>query len=171
MTGGTWTLSTAIRATGLLTPANQPTGSRISLSDAIGQTLTYGTTAGKADIVCFQTRTLATVTAATYDLYTGTDLLDIFGDTAAFRKIKSLMVWVDSGGDAAGVTVGGAAADAWVAFFGNINDVWTVFPSGPPLLGGSPAGVAVGSGTKNLKILNNGAVSVVVGIAIAGTSA
>lgn len=171
MTGGTWNLSAAIRVTGALLPANQPAGPKVTLSDATRQALTYGTTSGKADIVVYQTRTLATVTAATYDLYTGTDLKDIFGDTAAFRKIKSLCVWVDSGGDAAGVTIGAAGSNIWPAFFGNSSDVWNIFPSGPPLVGGSPAGVAVGAATCNLKILNNGAVSVVVGIAIAGTSA
>jgi hypothetical protein len=170
MTGGTWSLSTAVRATGVLTPANQTKGARVSLADRIGQTLTYGTTSGTADIQCYQTRTIAATTTLTLDLYTGTDLKDIFGDTAALRKVKSLCVWVDSGGDTAGVRVGGAASDTWVAFFANTSDKHLIFPSGPAYLGGSPAGVAVGTTTKNLLIENLGAVSVVVGIAVAGTS-
>lgn len=171
MTGGTWRLSTTVRATGAKLPANQPTAARLTLPDTIGQALTYGTGSGQADILCFQTRTLAAGATLTLDLYTGTDFKDLFGDTAAFRKVKSLAVWVDSGGDASGVLVGGAASNAWVAFFADTSDKWKVFPSGPAMLGGSPAGVAVGATTCNLKFENAGAASVVVGIAIAGTSA
>lgn len=171
MTSGTWNLSAAVRLTGRLTPTNQTVGSRYTDADRISQTLAYGTSTGQADILCYQTRTLTAGATLTLDLYTGTDFKDVFGDTAALRKVKGLCVWVDSGGDTAGVTVGAAATDIWPAFFGNSSDVWNIFPSGPPLVGGSPAGVAVGAATKNLKILNNGAVSVVVGIAVAGTSA
>jgi hypothetical protein len=171
MTGGTWNLFAAARVTGVKLPTNQPAGPKLTLSDRIGQTLAYGTGSGQADIICFQTRTLTAGATLTLDLYTGTDLKDLYGDTAALRKVKGLCVWVDSGGDTSGVTVGAAATNIWPAFFGNSSDVWNVFPSGPPLVGGSPAGVAVGAATCNLKILNNGAVSVVVGIAIAGTSA
>lgn len=171
MTGGTWNLSTAIRATGLLTPANQTKGPRISLADRIGQTLSYGTTSGTCDIICFQTRSMLTTATLTLDLYTGTDFKDLYGDTAAFRKIKSIAVWVDSGADTAGVRVGGAASNAWIGFFANTSDKHLVFPSGPPYIGGSPAGIAVGASTCNLLLENLSAVTAVVGIAIAGTSA
>jgi hypothetical protein len=171
MTGGTWSLAASVRADGLLTPANQPKGARIPITDRIGQVLTYGTASGQADIFCFQTRTILAAATLTLDLYTGTDLKDLFGDTAALRKVKGLCVWVDSGGDASGVRVGGAASDAWVAFFANTSDKHLIFPSGPPYLGGSPAGVAVGNTTKNLLLENLSAVTAVVGIAIAGTSA
>jgi len=171
MTGGSWALSAAVRATGLLTPTNQPKGSRINLADRIGQTLTYGTGSGAADILCFQTRTINATTTLTLDLYTGTDLKDVFGDTAALRKVKSIAVWVDSGGDTAGVRIGGAGTNPWPAFFADgASDKHLIFPSGPPYLGGSPAGVAVGALKCNLKIENLGTVSVVVGIAVAGTS-
>lgn len=171
MTSGTWNLSAAIRATGLLTPTNQPKGARIPLADRFGQTLAYGTGSGQFDILCFQTRTINAASTLTLDLYAGTDLEDVFDKTAPLRKVKGLCVWVDSGGDTAGVAVGGAASDTWVAFFAHTSDKHLIFPSGPAYLGGSPAGVAVGSSTKNLLIENLGAVSVVVGIAVAGTSA
>lgn len=171
MTGGTFTVSTAVRATGSLVPANQPRGPSITLSDGVRQSLAYGTGSGEADIAVFQTRTLTAGASATYDLYTGTDLKDVFGDTAAFRKVKGIYVWVDSGGDASGVAVGAAGSNIWVGFFGDTSDKAKVFPSGPGYVGGSPAGVAVGATTCNLKIENLGAVSVVVGIALAGTSA
>lgn len=170
MTGGTWNLFTSLRVTGALVPTNQPAGPKLTLSDRIGQTLAYGTGSGQADIFCFQTRTISATTTLTLDLYTGTDLKDIFGNTAAMRKVKGICVWVDSGGDASGVQVGGAASDTWMAFFANTSDKHKIFPSGPDYRGGSPAGVAVGAATKNLLIENLGAVAVVVGIAVAGTS-
>jgi hypothetical protein len=171
MTSGAWSLTAALRATGLLTPTDQPTGAPVILTDGVDQVLTYGTGSGQCDIIVWRLKTLNATTAATYDLYAGTDLKDLYDDAAAFRKVKSLVVWVDSGGDASGVRVGGAGSDIWPAFFANSSDMHLVFPSGPPYLGGSPAGVAVGAATKNLKVENLGAVAAVVGIAVAGTSA
>lgn len=171
MTAGGWALTTAVRVNGLLTPTNQPVGAPIIITDGADQNLTYGTASGKADIICFQTRTINATSTLTLDLYTGTDLKDLYGDTAALRKVKGICVWVDSGGDTAGVRIGGAGTNPWSAFFADgASDKHLIFPSGPPYLGGSPAGVAVGALTCNLKIENLGAVSVVVGIAVAGTS-
>jgi hypothetical protein len=133
-------------------------------------TLTYGTSSGKVDLITCSDRTLTAGASGTYDLYTGTDLKDLDGLTCAFRKVKLIQVSIVSGGDTAGVTVGGAASDQWVGFFGASGDTLTIYPSGPPFLGGQPAGSAVGTTTKNLKILNNGAVSVTVRITIAGSS-
>ena len=170
MTSGSWFLTAAIRAAGTLTPTDQPTGSSITLTDSADQSLTYGTSSGNADIIVWRTKPLTAGATATYDLYTGTDLKDLFDATAAFRKIKSVAIWVDSGGDTSGVTIGNAASNANALFFGAQAHTATIYPSGPAFLGGSPAGVTVDATHKNLKVLNNGAVSVVVGIAIAGTS-
>lgn len=134
-------------------------------------TLTYGTTSGKVDLISCSDRTLTATTAATYDLYTGTGLADLAGLTCAFRKVKLIQVSIISGGDATGVQIGGAASNAWVAFFADTTDMCLIFPSGPVYTGGSPAGVAVGATTCNLKIENLGAVSVTLRILIAGTSA
>jgi hypothetical protein len=65
-----------------------------------------------------------------------------------------------SGGDTSGVIVGAAASNEWVGFFGASGDTLTIYPSGPPFAVGSPAGVAVGTTTKNLKIANAGAAAV-----------
>lgn len=171
MTGGSFLLTVSARAAGVLTPANQPRGASVTLSDGARQSLTYGTSSGMADILVFQTRTLTAGASATYDLYTGTDLKDVIGDTAAFRKLKTVFVWVDSGGDTAGVTIGNAASNGNAFYLGAAAQTTTIFPGGPGYTNGSPAGIAVGATTCNVKILNNGAVSVVVGIALAGTSA
>lgn len=171
MTGGQWQLNAAVRAVGVFGFTGAVKSPRVTVPAAILQSLSYGTTSGKADIFIVTTKTIATVTTATYDLYTGTDLKDINNATAALRKVKSIAIWVDENGDASGVRIGGAASQAWPAFFAAANDKHLIFPSGPPYLGGSPDGVAVGSTTNNLLIENLGAVAVTVGIAIAGTSA
>jgi hypothetical protein len=132
--------------------------------------LTYGTASGEINLLCGQDRTLNAATAETFDLYTGSDLKELNGGTAAFRKVKLLVVYVISGGDTAGLVVGGAAADQWVGFFGDVTDKHKVFPSGPAYQGGSPAGVAVGATTKNLKVENLGAVAVTYRIVVAGTN-
>lgn len=171
MTGGSGAISVGLRFGGEFLPTNGVKSAKVPAVAGATQSIAYGTSSGQADIVCYQTRTMLAAATLTLDLYTGTDLLDIFGDTAAFRKIKQLAVWVASGGDAAGVVVGGAASNAWAAFFSDASDKHKVFPSGLPYLGGSPAGVAVGTTTKNLLLTNAAAVSSVVGIWVVGTSA
>jgi hypothetical protein len=142
---------------------------RQSANDTI-TTLSYGTGSGQADLLVCQDKTINATTAATYDLYTGTDLLDIDGQIAAHRKVKYLKVSVADGGDAAGVRVGGAASDEWAGYFAAAGDKALIFPGGPPFVVGSPAGVAVGTTTKNLLVENLSAVAVTVRIVIAGTS-
>lgn len=132
--------------------------------------LTFGTTSGKCDLIVCRDVTLTATTAATYDLYTGADLPDLNGLTAALRGVKTLAVSVVSGGDGSGVRLGGAASNAWAGFFADASDMHLLFPGGLPYLAGSPAGVAVGATTKNLKVENLGAVSVTIRILIAGTS-
>ena len=116
--------------------------------------LNFGTFTSEVDTLICQDKVLLASASATYDLYTGTDLLDIDGQTAALRLVKYVGVFVVSGGSSSGVRVGGAAANTWSAFFDDTSDKYQIFPSGPPFQGGSPAGLAVGSSTKNLKIEN-----------------
>lgn len=131
--------------------------------------LSFGTATGQIDLITCSDRTIAGGASATYDLYTGTDLKDLDGNTCAFRKVRLAVVTIVTGGDANGIAVGGAAS-AWPAFFVSGTGRHTIFPSGPPYLGGSPAGVAVGALTCNLKIENLGVASATVRILLAGTS-
>lgn len=131
--------------------------------------ITYGTTSGKANLITCSVRTINATTAVTYDLYTGTDLKDLDGQTCAFRGIKFIQVSIVSGGDATGVRIGGAAANTWVAFFADVSDKCLIFPGGPAYQGGSPAGIVVGVATKNFKIENLGAVAVNVEVVAVGT--
>jgi hypothetical protein len=149
---------------GLETPTANASGTA-SLS------LATGTSSGQCDIICAGEFTLAGGASVTWDLYTGTDFKDVFGQTAAFRKLRGVAVVIVSGGDASGVIVGNAASNQTPLFFGAATQTWTVFPSGPPMVGGSPAGIAVGNTTCNLKVANAGAVSVTFRVLLAGTSA
>lgn len=132
--------------------------------------LAYGTASGQGDIFCAGDFTLAAGATVTLDLYTGTDFKDVFGQTAAFRTLRGVYVGIVSGGDSDGLVVGNAASDGTALFFGSASQTWTVYPSGPPLAGGSPAGVTIGTTTKNLKIENAGAVSVTFRLILAGAS-
>ncbi len=137
--------------------------------DAISP-LTFGTGTGQVNLITCSDRTLAAGASGTYDLFTGTDLKDLIGETCAFRKVKYLKVSIVSGGDASGVRIGGAATNEWVGFFAAAGDKKLIFAGGPAEEAGSPAGVAVGTSTKNLLIENLSAVSVTVRILLAGTN-
>lgn len=173
MTAGTVRVSNGAKVSGTYPPqgvTGELNNFVVSQSADAAAALSYGTASGQADLLVCQDRTLAATTAATYDLYTGTDLKDLAGLTAALRKVKYLGVFIVSGGDTAGVAIGGAA-NPWPGFFADVSDKAKIFPSGPPYQGGSPAGVATVVTTGiNLKVENLGAVSVTVRIVIAGTS-
>lgn len=176
LTAGTWSVTTQVQIQGAsIAPQGNAstktlTSPSVSERSADSQALTFGTTSGTADIYCAVQNTLGAGASATYDIFTGTDLPNVFGGTAAIRTLRGIAVVIDSGGDASGVTIGGAASNATPLFFGNANDVWTIFPSGPPFAGGSDAGVAITNLLKNVKILNNGLVSVTFTIYLAGGS-
>ncbi len=133
--------------------------------------LTFGTAAGQVNLITCSDRTLAAGASATYDLFTGTDLRDLIGETAAFRWVRYLKVSIVSGGDAGGVRIGNAAADAWGGFFGAAAHTLTIAPGGPAFEAGSPTGVKVEAATKNFRLENLGAVAVTVRILLAGSNA
>ncbi len=132
-------------------------------------TLNYGVGSGYVDRLCVKDIAIAAGSSTTLDLYTGTDLLGLQDEAAPFRTVKYLEVGIWSGGDTSGVRIGGAAANEWVGFFVAAGDKLDIFPSGPPYRVGSPAGKAVTSTTKNLKIENLGAAEVVVRVVVGGS--
>jgi hypothetical protein len=168
---GSFRLSVSARGVASVTPAG---GVRrgANAAEAVRQALAYGTASGQFDRLYRASHTLAAGASVTLNLYDGS-LSDVLGQTAPFRELRSVMVWVASGGDAAGVDVGsdGVVADPLPLPLKGTNPRVTVFPDGPPALLGSPAGVAVGTSTKNLKITNSGAVEAVVGVVLAGSTA
>ncbi len=176
LTAGTWNLTTQVKISNASIAAQGNASSNTLAVPSYGptsadqQSLTFGTTSGKADIYCAVQNTLGAGANATYDILTGTDLKNVYGQTAAFAKLKGICVVIDSGGDASGLTIGGAAANANALFFGAQNDTWTIYPSGPPFAGGNDAGVTVDATHCNIKLLNNSAVSITFTIYLAGTS-
>lgn len=177
-TDATLVASSAVAVSATYPPqgvASTLANARISqIANVTVTSMTFGTASGLVDLITCSDRTYTAAGGATpsvtYDLFTGTDLKDLDGQTCAFRKVKFIQVSIVSGGDAAGIRIGGAAADAWTAFFSAITHKALIFPSGPAYVGGSPAGVAVGTLTKNLFIENLSAVAVTVRILIAGSS-
>ncbi len=172
MTNGSYRLSGGITGYGINTPSVGTPAPKVSFPESFLQQCGYGTTTGKVDIIVVQPRTLTATTGETLDLYGGS-LLDVLRASAPFRKLRSLAIWITSGGDTAGLTVGddGVIASPNQLFFGGVAMRQIVYPSGPAMLGGSPAGTTVDNTHKNVKVLNNGAVSVTYMLCLAGTSA
>lgn len=178
LTAGTWQITAQVLISGAKI-APQGNAATITLAyptvDEPGsgqqQDLTYGTASGKADILCAADLNVMAAGSITLDILTGTDLKNVFGGDAPIAKLKGIYISIVSGSDdTSGVTIGNAAANANILFFGNVNDTWTIFPSGPPFLGGKPAGVTIDGTHKNVKIANGGAVDAVVRVMLAGSS-
>lgn len=173
MIGGTVRVSTGVKVTGSYPPqgvTGELNNFTVNQNADAGAALAFGTAAGQCDLEVCQDRTLAATTAATYDLFTGTDLKDLAGFTAALRNVRYFAVFIISGGDAAGVRIGGAGTNEWVGAFAAAGDMRKIWPGGLPHQDFNNAGLAVGTTTKNLKIENLGAVPVTVRIIIGGSS-
>ena len=172
MTTGSLLAETAYRVAGTFAPPGQAGSlSNAVIKQASNQqaNFTFGTDDSQVDTIVFQDRVLAAGASATYDIYTGRDLLDINSGTAAFRTVRYLSVFVVDDGDTSGVRVGGAASNEFLGWFVSAGDQQDVFPNGAPLQQGDPIGKTVSSSNKNIKIANLGAVPVTVRIVIGGT--
>ncbi|AZM46570.1 hypothetical protein DMB38_12775 [Streptomyces sp. WAC 06738] len=134
--------------------------------------LSSGTAAGQADKVFHDRRTLTA--SATEDLDLAGVLLDAFGGTITFVKIKGLFV-AAAAGNTNSVVIGAAAATPWAALL-NSTGTLTLRPGasfGAFAGAADAAGYAVGAGTADLlKVANSGAgSSVTYDVVIVGTSA
>lgn len=172
MTAGSLLIGTSYRATGTFAPPGQGgflTSAVVKQANNVQANFDFGTDDSHVDTIVFQDQVFAPGASATYDIYTGTDLLDINNSSAPYRTLRYLSVFIVSGGDSSGVRVGGAAANEFQAWFSNAGDQQDVFPNGPPLQQGDPTGKSVGSTNKNIKIANLGAVAVTVRIVLGGS--
>jgi hypothetical protein len=169
MTSGEYRVTTQIKAIGVNAVSGSPTQSANG-NNTSQQSFAYGAGSSLFNQIIVRTVDLNPGVSATYDLYTGTDLPNVLSETAALRAVMSASVYVVSGGDATGVIIGDAATDVWAANFGGTTETATIYPGGPPWQCGKPAGIAVTSSAKNLKIENAGAVAVTVRISICGSS-
>ncbi len=171
MTSGSWRLTTAVRSFGTFTPTNGVKAVPLLVTRGQTQSLAYGTGSGQANLHVVTLRTILAGADATLNLYDGS-LLDVHGQAAAFRKLRAVVVRVVSGGDASGVDVGedGVVTNPCPLFLKGTTPRATVFPSGPAFSAGSPAGATVSNTAKNLLLHNSGAATVVVEVALAGST-
>lgn len=89
--------------------------------------LPNGTTAGKADVLWHDERTLAA--SGSEDLDLAGSLTGILGGTATFAKVKAVIVYADDG-NTNDVVIGGAASNGWLGPFGDATDTVAVKPGG-----------------------------------------
>lgn len=134
---------------------------------------TDGTAAGQADRIFHDRRTLAASAAEDLDL--AGVLLDVYGATITFARIKVLYIAADPG-NTNNVIVGNAATNGFITWVGAATHTVTVRPGGALLLvaGGADAtGYAVTAGTGDLlHITNSGAgTSVTYDVVLIGASA
>lgn len=149
--------------------ANQMTAA-ISVTAATSLALRFGVGSGAANLFCSYTVALAAGASFTADLYTGTDIRDLHGNTAPFRIVRGVEVAIIDGGDTTGVRVGGAASDEWIGYFVAAGDKQDIYPDGAPWCGSSPAGKAVTASVKNFKVENRSAVETTIRILLAGST-
>lgn len=177
---GRTTVTTTVQLAGSVpapgsAPANTLLDPSTTVTPTITQSLTYGTGSGKADVFCAGEFLMAASGTLTLNLYDGStttsDLVRLVtGAAAALRRVKSLTFSVVSDGGTEGVAVGGAAANAHTLFLSDTSDKVKIFPDGPALTLGSPAGQTVTSTAKNVKLENlSSTASVVVRVTAAGS--
>jgi hypothetical protein len=169
MTGGSWRVTVGVKARGRKQSPGGLAFAPLSVGRGLVHALAFGTGAGDFTLVVARLRSLGAGLSETLDLYGGTDLPDVYDDPAPFRLLSALLLWVDGGGDAAGVTVGNAAVSPHPLFFGGASHTQTVEPGGLPLSGSRAAGVAVTGTARNVKVTNNGAALVNYVICLAGS--
>jgi hypothetical protein len=133
---------------------------------------TAGTGAGQADLLWTDNRTLAASATESLDL-AGGSLVDPFGNTVTFARVKVLLALADAG-NTNDVLLGGAAANAWATWAGDVTDIARVKPGGVFLAAAPGAtGYPVTAGTGDLlKVANSaGGTPVTYRIVLLGASA
>lgn len=117
-----------------------------------------GTTAGKADVLFHDTRTLAP--SAVEDLDLAGSLVDALGNTVTLARVKGLVV-VAAAGNTNNVILGGATSNGFVSWVGAATHTVTIRPGAAfALIAGAAdaTGYAVTAGTGDLlHFANSGA--------------
>jgi hypothetical protein len=133
--------------------------------------LASGTGANQADRIFHDTRTLTA--SATENLDLAGTLIDAFGATLTFARIKGLIVYA-APANTNNVLVGGAASNGFINWVGDTTDVLTVRPGGL-ICSFAPDAVAyaVTASTGDLlKVTNSGGTTgVTYDVVIVGSSA
>ncbi|MBX6382162.1 MAG: hypothetical protein IRZ07_04180 [Microbispora sp.] len=139
-----------------LTSAQDLTTASAPLSFSRQVLLTDGAGAGQADRIWSDERTLAASASEDIDL-AGT-LVDPFGGTITFARVKGLIV-AAAAGNTNNVVIGGASSNGWVGPFGAADNTLAVRPGGLLVLMSPDAtGYPVTAGTGDLlHVANSGA--------------
>jgi hypothetical protein len=130
-----------------------------------------GTGANQADLVWSDQRTLTTGASEELDL--SGSLVDAFGTTLAFARIKALVIYAATGNGAL-IQVGGSAANGFVNWVASATDIINVRAGGTfALIAPDATAYAVTAGTGDLlKITNtDGGAAAIYDIYIIGASA
>lgn len=163
----------ALRVTSNLSSALDLVTAQANLSKSYSAELDTGTAAGQADKVFSDTRTLAA--SATENLDLAGSLVDAFGATITFAKIKAIVVKA-ADANTNNVVVGGDVTNTFFGIFADETDALSLRPGacfalfcGEADAAGYPVVAATGD---LLKITNSaGGTSVTYDIIIIGTSA
>lgn len=167
------TLETAMLALNIaasLTNLNDVGIARHSLPFNPTFSLTNGTGANQANAGFADIRTLSA--SGTENLDLSGSLLDAFGNTLAFTKIKAMVVLAASG-NTNDVLIGGAGSNGFITPFADATDVARVKPGGLLVMVAPDAnGLAVTAGTGDiLKVTNSaGSTSVTYTIILIGVA-
>jgi hypothetical protein len=162
-----------LRLSGKALGSGNTSADRNNPTAAVSQVLGFGTASGQMNQLVMQERSLGPGLSESLDLYDGSTctpaLIDIMRSNVAFRTIRGFAIWVLDGGDDAGVTIGAAASNANTLWLGGTTPTVTIYPDSGAFAFGQQAGKAVTSSARNVKVLNNGAVSVTYLVAMAGS--
>ncbi len=116
---------------------------------------TDGNGASQSQAIFHDKRTLSA--GASEDLDLAGSLIDAFGDTIIFTKLKALFVKADAA-NTNDVRLGGAASNAWVNWVGDAADVVVVKPGGLlVLIAEDSTGYVVSAGTADILKVENSA--------------
>jgi len=161
------TLETTLQLTlnGNYVDSDDLNSSRGNLIWTLTDTLANGSGADQANLMWYDTRTLA-ATSEDLDLW---GITDVFNDTIYFGRVKALIIENTSETD--DLYVGGASSNAWATWVGDATDKVKIRPGGFMLLWAPDAiayNVIAGTGDK-LKI-DAGSATITYNIAIIGTT-
>lgn len=115
----------SLKVVSTLTSALDLASGRVALDYSKLVALGSGTAAGQADKIFHDTRTLAA--SGTENLDLAASLVDAFGGTITFARVKGLIV-AAAAGNTNDVLVGGAGSNAWATWVGDATDVIKLRP-------------------------------------------
>ena len=141
---------------------------RGTISFNLSDDLTSGTTTDKADLLWWDTRTLA---ATSEDLDLAAGLTDTFGNVLTFVEIVGLAIKNTSTTTAEILAVGGAAGNQFINWVANSSDIVNIDPDGILFLWSPLDGYTVTAGTGDLLKIDAGAATITYEIVIIGRSA